>query len=121
MRVLIVDDNGIVRRTLTMFLDLMYRIEIVGEASNGQQAIHLCEQLQPDVILMDLFMPQMDGIEAIQSIHAQYPAIRIVVLTSADDPELFQRALQAGAAFCLHKDASLEDIAKAISSPDAKT
>ncbi len=119
MRVLIVDDNGVVRRTLTMFLDLMYKIEIVGEAGNGQDAVRLCERLQPDAVLMDLFMPQMDGVEAIRRIHAQNPAIRIVVLTSAEEPQMIQQALQAGAASCLHKDVSLDDIAKAIATPDA--
>ena len=97
VRVMIVDDNDQVRRGLTVFLDSFDDLHFVGEATSGKQAIELCDELEPDVILMDLVMPEMDGATAIRIIHHKRPDIQIIALTSFGAEDLLQAALQAGA------------------------
>ncbi len=114
IRLLLVDDYEVVRRGLRGFLELMPRIEIVGEASNGAEAVDLAYRLQPDVILMDLVMPEMDGPTAIAAIHQRQPEIAIVALTSFSEPERIAGAIEAGAVGHLMKDAEAEQVAAAI-------
>ena len=114
IRVLICDDHAVVRQGLATFLDLQDDIEIAGEAANGEEAVAKTANLRPDVVLMDLVMPQLDGIEAIRRIRAADPDAKIIVLTSyADDEKIFS-AIRAGASGYLMKDVSPQDLAKAI-------
>jgi DNA-binding NarL/FixJ family response regulator len=113
-RVLIADDQRVVREGLTMVLGLMPGVEIVGTAHDGEQAIALAEQLQPDVVLMDLRMPRCDGVEATRRLTAAAVPTKVVVLTTyADDHSVIQ-ALRAGACGFLTKDATSEQIADAL-------
>jgi NarL family two-component system response regulator YdfI len=96
IRVVIADDHPIVRTGLRLMLGMKEGIELVGEAADGVAAIHLVCSLQPDVVLMDLRMPAMDGWEAIERIRAEWPHIAIIVLTTYDEDELMLRSLQAG-------------------------
>jgi NarL family two-component system response regulator LiaR len=114
IRVLIADDHSLVRSGLGAFLQVFKDLQLIGEARNGQQAVELCESLQPDVVLMDLVMPVMDGIQAIGQIKAKNPKIQILALTSFQDEKHVQAALHAGAVGYLMKDMSAEDLAKAI-------
>ena len=114
IRVLIVDDHGMVRRGLMTYLKNESDLQVVGEARDGQEAMRLCEQLQPDVILMDLVMPELDGIAATRLIREQWPPIQIIALTSFGEKELVQNALQAGAIGYLLKNVSGNDLAEAI-------
>jgi two-component system, NarL family, response regulator LiaR len=114
IRVLRVDDHAVVRSGLSFFLSTTDDIEVVGEAADGVQALRLCAQLQPDVVLMDMVMPQMDGFTAMQQIRQRYPAIRVIALTSFLDGEFVQRALQGGASGYLLKDVQARDLADAI-------
>ena len=114
IRVLICDDHAVVRQGLATFLDLQDDIEIAGEAADGADAVAKAASLQPDVVLMDLVMPQLDGVEAIRRIRAADPDAKIIVLTSyADDEKIFS-AIRAGASGYLMKDVSPQDLAKAI-------
>ncbi len=114
IRVVVVDDHAIVRKGITALLATEPGIQVVGEASNGSEALEQAKTLKPDVMLMDLVMPQMDGIEAILQIKASQPDVRILVLTSfaADDKVL--PAIKAGALGYLLKDSSPEDLVQAI-------
>jgi len=114
IRVLIVDDHGVVRRGLRGFLDLLDDIEVVGEAENGRQAITEAAALTPDVILMDLLMPELDGLGAIAAIKAAQPEIEIVALTSFIEEEKVTTALEAGATGYLLKDADADEVASAV-------
>ncbi len=114
IRVMIVDDHGMVRRGLVAYLVSAPDLEVVAEARDGQEAIHVCEQEQPDVILMDLIMPELSGVAATRIIHNRWPDIQIIALTSFQDKELVQEALQAGAISYLLKNVSGEDLAEAI-------
>ena len=114
IRVLIVDDHAMVRRGLTTFLKVFDDLELAGEAESGQAAIELCARLQPDVVLMDMVMPDMDGAAATRLIRKQSESIRVIVLTSFKEEILVQSALQAGAIGYLLKDVSAEDLAQAI-------
>jgi NarL family two-component system response regulator LiaR len=116
IRVLIVDDHAMVRRGLAAFLKAKPDLQLVGEASNGGEAISLCERWQPDVVLMDLMMPGMGGAEATQVIVNRWPAVRVIALTSFGDKELVREALAAGALSYLIKSVSAEDLAEAIRS-----
>ncbi len=114
IRVLLTDDQAIVRKGIQALLSTESNIEVVGEAENGKEAIRLVEKLQPDVILMDLQMPEMDGIEAIGRITSGKPNARILVLTSfATDDKVFP-AIKAGALGYLLKDSSPEELILAI-------
>ena len=114
IRVMIVDDHKIVRSGLGAFLLVFDDLELVAEADGGEQALELCEQVQPDVVLMDLVMPGMDGVQATQIIRQRHPQVQVIALTSFKDHELVQRAMQAGAISYLLKDIDADELAKAI-------
>ncbi len=114
IRVMLVDDHAVVRSGLSAFLSINPDLELVGEAENGQQAVVRAGLLQPDVILMDLMMPVMDGIAATQAIKRQHPAIQIIALTSFQEDELVQSALRAGAIGYLMKNVTARELAAAI-------
>lgn len=114
IRVMLVDDHAVVRRGLKGFLELLRDIEIVGEAEDGEEAVALADRLQPDVILMDLLMPKMDGITAIGHIKGSHPGIEIVAVTSFIEEQKVTSALEAGASGYLLKDAEAEEVADAI-------
>lgn len=114
IRVLLVDDYEVVRRGLRGFLELLPEIEIVGEASNGAEAIESAYRLQPDVILMDLVMPEVDGPTAIAAIRQRQPEIAIIALTSFAEPERIAGAMASGAVGHLLKDAEAEQVADAV-------
>jgi len=114
IRVLIVDDHPMVRRGLATFLQVYDDLELAGEAAGGQEAVQLCARLRPDVVLMDMAMPEMDGAAATRLIRKQSEAVRVIVLTSFKDETMIQSALQAGAIGYLLKDVSSEELAQAI-------
>ncbi|MFN8376715.1 MAG: response regulator transcription factor [Anaerolineae bacterium] len=114
IRVLVVDDHKYVRYGLKIALGIFDAIEFIGEASNGLEAIDLCNQLRPDVVLMDLSMPEMDGISATRQIHQMHPEIRIIALTAAAEERLIETVLRAGAAGFLMKNSSVDDVANTI-------
>lgn len=114
IRVLIVDDHEMVRMGLATYLNTEKDIEVIGEASNGKQGIDLAERLQPDVILMDLVMEEMDGISATKEIKTRLPDIKIIVLTSFIDQDKVFPVIEAGAFSYLLKTSRAEEIAKAI-------
>jgi two-component system, NarL family, response regulator LiaR len=114
IRVLLVDDHTMVRRGLATFLKVHDDLQPAGEAASGEEAIALCGRLEPDVVLMDLVMPEMDGVEATRAIRRQFPAIQVIALTSFNEEGLVQRALQAGAIGYLLKDVSANELAQAI-------
>ncbi len=114
IRVLIVDDHTMVRKGLSAFLLVMNDLELSGEAKDGAEALRLCEQLSPDVVLMDLVMPVMNGVTAIHEIRRRWPQIKIVVLTSFPEEELVHQALQAGAIGYLLKDVAAQELGDAI-------
>jgi NarL family two-component system response regulator LiaR len=116
IRVLLVDDHAVVRSGLAAFMMVFDDMEFVGEAGDGREAIQKCAELQPDVVLMDLIMPEMDGASATQVIRDRWPEIQVVVLTSFKEDDLVQGALRAGAIGYLLKNASAEDLANAIRS-----
>jgi NarL family two-component system response regulator LiaR len=112
--VLIVDDHGVVRQGLQTYLELLDDIKVVGEAQNGVEAVAQVRQHQPDVVLMDLVMPEMDGIEATRQIGDISPATQVIVLTSFTEDEMVFPAIRAGAAGYLLKDVSPSDLVSAI-------
>ena len=114
IRVMLVDDHGMVRRGLMTYLKNEADLQVVGEARDGREAVRLCEQFQPDVILMDLVMPELDGIAATRLIRKQWPHVQVIALTSFGEKELVQNALQAGAISYLLKNVSGSDLAAAI-------
>ena len=114
IRVLLVDDHTMVRRGLATFLKAYDDLELAGEAASGQAAIRLCAQVLPDVVLMDLAMPEMDGATATRAIRQQFPQVQVMALTSFKEEALVQSALQAGAIGYLLKDVSAEELAQAI-------
>jgi DNA-binding NarL/FixJ family response regulator len=114
IRVLIADDHAVVRQGLRTFLDLQEDIEVVGEASDGVEALEAAERLTPDIALVDLVMPRLDGIEAIRRLRERSPGTRAIVLSSfVDDDKLFP-AVRAGAAGYLLKDVQPQDLVEAI-------
>jgi NarL family two-component system response regulator LiaR len=114
IRVLIVDDHAMVRRGLATFLKVFDDLELAGEAESGQAAVELCARLRPDVVLMDMVMPDMDGAAATRLIRKQSETIQVIALTSFKEEILVQSALQAGAIGYLLKDISAEELARAI-------
>ena len=114
IRVIIADDHEMVRRGLVLFLSTAADIAVVGQATNGAQAVRLCGDLRPDVVLMDIVMPEMDGVAATATIKKSHPDMQIIALTSFHDDALVPRVLQAGAIGYLLKDVAAEGIADAI-------
>lgn len=114
IRVLLVDDHTMVRRGLATFLKVHADMEPAGEAATGEEAVDLCRRIRPDVVLMDLVMPGMDGVEATRAIRREFPAVQVIALTSFNEEGLVQKALQAGAIGYLLKDVSADDLAQAI-------
>jgi DNA-binding NarL/FixJ family response regulator len=114
IRVLIVDDHAVVREGLRAFLELQDGLEVVGEAADGEQAIEQAHELDPDVVLMDLVMPRLDGVGAMRALRGQAPRSRVIVLTSFLDDERLMPAIQAGAAGYLLKDVEPAELARAI-------
>lgn len=114
IRVMLVDDHAVVRSGLSTFLMTCDDMELVGEASSGEQALSLCPQVKPDVVLMDLVMPGMDGATATRKIREGCPDIQVIALTSFKEQELVQGALKAGAIGYLLKDISADELANAI-------
>jgi DNA-binding NarL/FixJ family response regulator len=114
IRVLVVDDHAVVREGLRAFLDLQDGIDVVGEASDGDEAIAAAEELLPDVVLMDLVMPRLDGLAAMRALRERVPGARVIVLTSFLDDEKVLPALRAGAAGYLLKNAAPQELARAI-------
>lgn len=114
IRVMLVDDHAVVRSGLGAFLMAYDDLELVGEASNGERAIALCQQLQPDVVLMDLMMPGMDGVTATKLIRERQPATQVIALTSFKEKEMVEGVLQVGAIGYLLKDVSADELARAI-------
>ena len=112
--VLIVDDHPVVRQGLRTFLELQEDLEILGEAGDGEEAVAQVEKLLPDVVLMDLMMPEVDGIEATRRIRAISPSSKVIALTSFTDDEMVFPAVKAGAAGYLLKDVRPQDLADAI-------
>jgi NarL family two-component system response regulator LiaR len=112
--VMLVDDHTMVRRGLATFLKVFDDLELVGEAADGEAAIQLCARILPDVILMDMVMPDMDGVTATAIIRQRFPAVQVIALTSFKEESLVQNALKAGAIGYLLKDVSAEKLAQAI-------
>ena len=119
IRVLIVDDHAVVREGLRTFLELQDGIEVVGEASDGTEALAQAEQLEPDVVLMDLVMPRLDGVGAMRQLRERSPQIRVIVLTSFLDDDRLLPAIQAGAAGYLLKDVEPTELAQAVRTASA--
>jgi two-component system, NarL family, response regulator LiaR len=116
IRVMLVDDHAIVRRGLSAFIESQPDLKLVGEAADGSEALSLCERLHPDVILMDLLMPEMDGVATTRLLHSRFPQMAILILTSFKEDQLVQDALEAGAIGYLLKNVTSEELANAIRS-----
>ncbi len=114
IRILIVDDHGMVRKGLVAYLKNRPGLEVVGEARDGQEALAACEETAPDVILMDLVMPELGGAAATRAVKTRWPHVQVIALTSFQEKELVQDALQAGAIGYLLKNVSGDDLADAI-------
>lgn len=114
IKVLIADDHHVVRRGLLFFLKTQKDIEVVGEAKNGLEAVQLVETFQPDVVLMDLVMPEMDGIKATEQIKAKWPEVKVLMLTSFSDQDHIVPALQAGASGYQLKDIEPDELVESI-------
>jgi len=114
IRVLAADDQRVVREGLAMLLGLLPDVEVVGTAADGEQALALADELRPDVILMDLRMPRVDGVEATRRLRASHPEIKVVVLTTYADDRSVMEALRAGALGYLTKDAGADEIRQAL-------
>ena len=114
VRVLIADDHGVVRQGLRMFLSLDSELAVVGEAENGEAALLMARELKPDVVLMDLLMPVMDGVEATKAIRNELPDVEVVALTSVLEDTVVTAAVRAGAIGYLLKDSEPEELHRAI-------
>jgi NarL family two-component system response regulator LiaR len=114
IRVLLVDDHAVVREGLRAYLELQDGIEVVGEAADGSEGVAAAERLRPDVILMDLVMPRLDGVGAMRELRRRLPSARVIVLTSFTDDAKLLPAVQAGAAGYLLKNAQPQEIARAV-------
>jgi DNA-binding NarL/FixJ family response regulator len=113
-RLLIADDHALVREGMQAMLASEQNLEVVGEAENGQEALELCRELRPDLILMDVRMPELDGLAATREIKSKYPETRILILTTHESPEYLMDAVSAGADGYVLKDASKQGLLDAI-------
>jgi NarL family two-component system response regulator LiaR len=114
IRVMIVDDHDMVRKGLATFLRVNADLELVGEARDGEEALQMVERVRPDVILMDLVMPEMDGTEATREIRGRWPEVQVIALTSFQEQDLVREVLQAGAIGYLLKNVTVEELAEAV-------
>ncbi len=114
IRVMLVDDHAMVRRGLATFLKVFDDLQLAGEAETGEAAIPLCAEVLPDVILMDMVLPVMDGAATTRIIRKQFPQIQVIALTSFKEGELIKKALEAGAIGYLLKDVTADELAQAI-------
>jgi len=114
IRVMLVDDHTMVRRGLVTFLKVFDDLQLAGEADSGEAAIQLCGEVLPDVILMDMVLPIMNGVQATRAIRKLYPQVQVIALTSFKDGKLIMDALEAGAIGYLLKDVSADELAQAI-------
>jgi NarL family two-component system response regulator LiaR len=114
IRVLIVDDHAMVRSGLAAFLSVADDCELVGEAASGAQAVRMCAEIQPDVVLMDLVMPEMDGVAATRAIRERSPSVRVIALTSFPEEKLIHDVLEAGALSYLLKNVGADELTRAI-------
>ena len=114
IRVMLVDDHTMVRKGLAMFLKAFDDLELAGEAASGEAAIQLCAQVLPDVVLMDMVLPGMDGASVTRAIRQQFPQVQVIALTSFKEGDLIKNALAAGAIGYLLKDVSADELVRAI-------
>lgn len=114
IRILVVDDHGVVREGVRMYLALDPELEVVGEATNGAEAVRLTRQLKPDIVLMDLLMPEMDGVAATEAIRGEMPDTEVIALTSVLEDQAIYRAMRAGAIGYLLKDTKADELVRAI-------
>ena len=114
INVMIVDDHDMVRHGLAAFVNSIDDLNLVGEAANGKQAIAMCNETDPDVVLMDMIMPEMDGVEATKVILSEHPEIQVIALTSFKKDDLKKAVLEAGAFGYLLKNASIDELASTI-------
>ncbi|MFV9504511.1 MAG: response regulator [Oscillochloridaceae bacterium umkhey_bin13] len=114
IRIMLIDDHAIVRKGLSAYLDTYPELEVIGEASGGEEGVALAARLLPDVVLMDLVMPEMDGIEATRKLKAASPTTQVIVLTSYSEDERIFPAIKAGALSYLLKDVGPDDLVRAI-------
>jgi NarL family two-component system response regulator LiaR len=114
IRILIADDHGIVRQGLRMYLSFDRALEVVGEASNGKEALEQARRLQPDIILMDILMPVMDGLEATAAVRGELPDTEVLALTSVLDDAVIHQVIRAGAIGYLLKDTGSDELCRAI-------
>jgi two-component system, NarL family, response regulator LiaR len=114
IRVLLVDDHAVVREGLRTFLELQEGIDVVGEAADGLEGVAAAERLRPDVVLMDLVMPRLDGVGAMRELRSRLPGVRVIVLTSFAEDDKLLPAVQAGAAGYLLKNAQPQELARAV-------
>jgi NarL family two-component system response regulator LiaR len=114
IRVMLIDDHAMVRRGLATFLKVFDDLQLAGEAESGEAGIRLCGEVLPDVVLMDLVLPLMDGATATRAIRQKFPRVQVIALTSFNEGELVKNALEAGAIGYLLKDVSADELAQAI-------
>lgn len=114
IRIVIVDDHNMVRRGLAVLLDEFEDLDVVGEAGDGELAVDVCREKKPDIVLMDMIMPRMDGVTATRAIREAIPQVQVIALTSFSDETNVQAALKAGAVGYLMKNISGDDLANAI-------
>ncbi|MGD1118322.1 MAG: response regulator transcription factor [Dehalococcoidales bacterium] len=114
IRIMLVDDHMVVRSGLSTVLAVYDDMQLVGEAGDGEEAIRLCEHLQPDIVLMDLVMPKMDGVTATRTIKERWPRVQVIALTSFKEKEYVEGALKAGASGYLLKNVSADELVNAI-------
>ena len=119
IRVMVVDDHDMVRRGLAAYFNTYPDLILVGEASDGKEALEVCKSQRPDVVLMDLIMPGLGGIEATRRIREQYPDTQVIALSSYQDKDLVKKAIQVGAISFLLKNVSGDDLADAVRSANA--
>jgi len=114
IRIILVDDHDMVRRGLAVFLSAFNDMQLVGEAADGDEALALVEETQPDVVLMDVLMPGLDGIEATRQIKRQYPQVQVLLLSSSSDEDMVKSGIQAGALGYVLKNITAQELAKAV-------